>query len=186
MGDHAITLLKQPGPGTDGMTATIDELFSEHHEKVLLAAYRVTGNMQDAEEVLQSVFLRLLKRREPQSYGVSAAAYLRRAATNAGIDLLRSKYRSKTDRLIEEIHPSTRGAADSEAQQIELRSHLRKALLSLEQHAAEVFALRFFEDFSNAEIAELLDTSPNTIAVTLHRARTRLQEILGELEGENR
>ena len=87
------------------MTATFDELFSEHHEKVLLAAYRVTGNMQDAEDVLQSVFLRLLKRRDPQSYGVNAAAYLRRAATNAGIDLLRSP--STTPRPIVSLRRST-------------------------------------------------------------------------------
>ncbi len=186
MGDHAITLLKEPRSGADGMTPTFDELFSEHRESVLLAAYRVTGNMQDAEDILQSVFLRLLKRREPVNSGDYPAAYLSRAAINAGIDLLRSKYHRKTDSLIEEIHPSSHGAADSEARQAELRRHLREALLSLEQNAAEVFALRFFEDFSNAQIAELLDTSANSIAVTIHRARTHLQKILGELEGENR
>ena len=168
------------------MTPTFDELFSEHHEKVLLAAYRVTGNMPDAEDVLQSVFLRLLKRREPQTYGSSSAAYLRRAAINASIDLLRSKYHTQNVSLIEEIHASDQGAADSDVLNNELRGHLRAALLSLEQHAAEVFALRFFEDFSNAEIAVLLDTTPNSVAVTLHRARTRLQEILGEFEGDNR
>jgi len=37
MGDHAITLLKEPGTGADGTTPTFDELFSEHNEKVLLA-----------------------------------------------------------------------------------------------------------------------------------------------------
>ncbi len=73
------------------MTPTFDELFSEHHEKVLLAAYRVTGNMPDAEDVLQSVFLRLLKRREPPTYGSSSAAHLPRAALNARIDLLRAE-----------------------------------------------------------------------------------------------
>ena len=186
MGDHAITLLNEPRSGADRMTPTFDELFSEHHDKVLLAAYRVTGNMQDAEDVLQSVFLRLLKRREPQTYGSSSAAYLRRAAINASIDLLRSKYHTHSVSLIEEIHSATQGAADSDVRQAELRRHLREALLSLEHHAAEVFALRFLEDFSNAEIAVLLDTTPNTVAVTLHRARTRLQEILGELEGDNR
>ena len=186
MGDHAITLLKEPQSGADRMTPTFDELFSEHHKKVLLAAYRVTGNLQDAEDVLQSVFLRLLKRRKYLNSGDNPAGYLSKAAINASIDLLRSKRHTQTDTLNEEIHPSSPGAADSEARQAEQRQHLREALLTLEQHAAEVFALRFFEDFSNVEIAMLLDTSPNSIAVTLHRTRTRLQEILGELEGENR
>jgi len=186
MGDQAITLMKEPRSGAIGMTPTFDELFTEHHEKVLLAAYRVTGNMQDAEDVLQSVFLRLLNHRDQAVSADSPAAYLCKTAINASIDLLRSKKRTQTDSLIDKIHPSDQGAADSEAHQVELRRHLREALLSLEHHAAQIFALRFFEDFSNAEIAELLDTSPNSIAVTLHRARTRLQEILGELEGENR
>jgi RNA polymerase sigma-70 factor (ECF subfamily) len=186
MGDHAITLLKNPGPGADGPTPTFDELFNSHHEKVLHAAYRVTGNMADAEDILQTVFLRLLKRREPQTYHESSAAYLRRAAINAGIDLLRSKHHNLSVSLNEDIHPSNLGDVDKEARQVELRRHLREALLTLEPRAAEVVALRFFEDFNNAEIAVLLDTSPNTIAVTLHRARSRLQEVLGELEGENR
>jgi len=51
MGDHAITLITEPGPGAVGMTAPFDALFNAHHEKVLLAAYRVTGNLQDAEGV---------------------------------------------------------------------------------------------------------------------------------------
>lgn len=186
MGDYAINLPKQPRSGADGMTPTFDELFSEHHEKVLLAAHRVTGNLQDAEDVLQSVFLRLLKRRERLNSRDNAAGYLCRAAVNASIDLLRSKHRTQTDSLIEEIHPSTHGAADSEAHQLELRQHLRAALASLEQATAEVFALRYFEGFSNVQIAALLDTSANSIAVTLHRARTRLQEKLGELKGDNR
>jgi RNA polymerase sigma factor (sigma-70 family) len=41
--------------------------------------------------------------------------------------------------------------------------------------AAEAFALRYFEEFSNQEIAEILGSSPNSIAVILHRARDRLR-----------
>lgn len=186
MGDYAITLINEPRAGDVRMTPTFDELFSEHHKKVFLAAYRVTGNLQDAEDILQSVFLRLLNRREQPNSGDNPAGYLCKAAINASIDLLRSRSRAQTESLDEQIHPSTQGAADGDVRQAELRRHLRIALLSLEQRAAEVFALRFFEDFSNTEIAVLLDTSPNSIAVTLHRARTHLQEIFGELEGENR
>lgn len=62
MGDHAITLTNEPRAGEAGQAASFDELYNKHHRKVLLAAYRVTGSMQDAEDVLQAVFLRLLKR----------------------------------------------------------------------------------------------------------------------------
>jgi len=145
----------------------------------------VTGNLQDAEDILQSVFLRLLNRGDQAVFADSSAAYLCKAAINAGIDLLRNRNRVQTESFNEEIYPSSLGAADSEAHQAEQRSRLRTALLSLDKRAAEVFALRIFEEFSNAEIADLLDTSNNSVAVTFHRARTQLQEILGELEGEN-
>lgn len=186
MGDQAITLLNEHRSNGVQLTPTFDELFSEHHEKVLLAAYRVTGNLQDAEDVLQSVFLRLLNRRELFDHAQNSAAYLCKAAINASLDLLRSKGRTQTEILNEEMQPSTLGAADSEVRQLELRQHLRIALLALGKHPAEVFALRMFENFSNAEIAVVLDTTSNNVAVTLHKARTQLQEILGELEGENR
>ncbi|MFK7865437.1 MAG: RNA polymerase sigma factor [Pseudohongiellaceae bacterium] len=166
--------------------ANFDELFNNHQEKVLLAAYRVTGNLQDAEDVLQSVFLRLLKRQDQALSADNTGAYLCKSAINASLDLLRSRRRNPTESINEETLPSSHGAAEGDALQSEQRRHLRLALLALDQRAAEVFALRMFEDFSNIEIAALLDTSPNSVAVAFHKARAQLQHTLGELEGENR
>src|SRR3954465_3602868 len=65
------------------------QLFADHHRRVLLAAYRITGSMADAEDVVQTVFLRLgsgqaipLKRR---------GSYLSRGAINGALDLLRRR-----------------------------------------------------------------------------------------------
>lgn len=185
MGEHAITLINEPQSDEVGQAPTFDELFNAHHKKVFLAAYRVTGNIQDAEDVLQAVFLRLLKRSEQPDYRDSSSAYLCRAAINGSLDLLRSRSRVQIESLDEQIFPSTMGAADSETRQAEQRLHLRKAMQSLDHRAAEVFVLRVFEDFSNAEIAVVLEITSNNVAVIYHKARTQLQEILGELEGEN-
>ena len=186
MGDHAITLLDDSKPEASRAAPSFDQLFNAHHEKVMLAAYRVTGNLQDAEDVLQSVFLRLLNRREPLDGANNPAGYLCRAAINGSLDLLRSRARKQTEELDEERHASEQGAADSEVRRAELQDHLRRALLSLDQRASEVFALRVFEGFSNTDIATLLDISSNSVAVTLHKARARLQELLRALEGEDR
>ncbi len=186
MGEHAITLTNEPSAGEDGSTATFDELFNDHHKKVMLAAYRITGNIQDAEDVLQAVFLRLLKRSEQPDYRESSSAYLCKAAINGSLDLLRSRARVKTESLNEAILPSAIGAAESETRQAEQRQRLRQAMQALDQRAAEVFALRVFEDFSNAEIAVVLDITSNNVAVIYHKARTQLQNILGEFEEEIR
>jgi len=64
----------------------LSELFALHHRRVLMAAYRITGSMADAEDVAQSVFLRLAGSDE---YAVTnAGSYLYRAAINGGLDLL--------------------------------------------------------------------------------------------------
>lgn len=180
MGEHAITLISDSQPGKDQAAFGFDALFTAHHSKVLRAAHRVTGNIQDAEDVLQTVFLRLLNRREHLAGSTKLESYLCRSAVNAGIDLIRSRQRAPTEQLIEEEHRSHFGAADSDTRQRELRERLRKALATIDPHAAEVFALRFFEDFSNAEIAELMDASSKTIAVTVHRTREKLQHLIGQ------
>ena len=54
----------------------------------------------------------------------------------------------------------------------------------LPPHMAEIFALHYFEGYSNPEIASLLDLSAAGIAVTLHRARTRLEEEVRSFMGE--
>ena len=61
---------------------------------------------------------------------------------------------------------------------------VRRAIARLAPRAAEIFALHYFEDRSNPEIARMLDLSAAGVAVTLHRARTRLQEEIRSLMGE--
>jgi len=58
----------------------------------------------------------------------------------------------------------------------ELRDCLRRSLASLNPQAAEIFALRFLEGYSNPEIARMLGVSQVWVAVTVHRARRRLQK----------
>ncbi|MEQ9007418.1 MAG: sigma-70 family RNA polymerase sigma factor [Ekhidna sp.] len=98
---------------------------------------RVTGSTADAEDILQSVFLRLLQRPEGADCGVNLAGYLCRSAINAGIDLLRSRARAPGEALIEEMHSSEDGA-DDEARQAEIRRHLRRAMLELEPGGKKV------------------------------------------------
>lgn len=186
MGDYAITLNNEPEVSPAGKTPTFDELFNAHQEKVLQAAYRVTGNLQDAEDILQSVFLRQLDRRDQVLSADSTGAYLCKSAINASLDLLRSKRRAPSETLNEELLPSIHGAADGDVRQAEQRRLLRTALLALDQRGAEVFALRMFENFSNSQIAIVLNTSANSVAVAFHKARAQLQQTLGELEGDNR
>ncbi len=161
----------------------IDDLFAEHHERVYKAAYRVTGNASDAEDVLQTIFLRLLRREDPPTLGPAAASYLHRAAVNAALDLLRSRRRARTSDVdVNVLEPRERLAQapgpEAGIERAEMRDWLRSALVQLNPRAAEIFALRYFEGHGNTEIAEMLGTSRSSIAVTLHRTRNQLKKEL--------
>src|SRR3954462_14480341 len=67
------------------------ELYERHAEAVFRTALRVTGRAADAEDVLQTVFLRVLSQRDDDEAARRPAAYFRRAAVNAAVDLLRRR-----------------------------------------------------------------------------------------------
>ena len=155
------------GRGDPGLA----KVFQEHHERVFRAAYRITGNAQDAEDVLQTVFLRLARQSPEQLDMDNPASYLYRAAINAALDVLRAR-RERPIRTLDEA------AVPSAAEAAEVRDWLRKALAALDGRAAEVFVLRYVEELGNHDIARLLGMSRVAVGVSLYRTRRRLQEQL--------
>ena len=164
-----------------GPPGALAAAFEEHHRRVFRAAFRVTGSIDDAEDVLQTVFLNMMKRETAAGLdlGNDPKSYLCRAAVNAAVDVLRASKR-KTAMEAEADHEETAGADVGVARR-DLRRQLRAALSRLSPRAASIVALRFFEGYGNAEIATMLGTSPSSIAVTLHRARRRLKAELHEV-----
>ena len=175
-------------PETSSADPAIEALFQEHGSRVFRAAYRVTGSASDAEDVVQTVFLRLLKRPGGVELGDTAGSYLHRAAVNASLDLLRGRRRSRAVPLDDqsperpELQDSGEGP-EVRVESREVRSRFREALTRLNPRAAEVFVLRYVEGYGNTEIAEILETSRSSIGVTLHRSRARLKDELGALLG---
>ena len=148
----------------------LEDLFQEHYELVYRTAYSIVNNTADAEDVLQTVFLRLVRRELSPDFRTNVKGYFYRAAVNASLDVVRARRDSNS--LGVEDMPSS--AACTELR--ELRDELRHALATLPPKLAEVFALRFFEGHSNQEIGKMLSMSPIFVAVTVHRARRQLQK----------
>jgi RNA polymerase sigma-70 factor (ECF subfamily) len=147
----------------------LERTFEQWHGLVFRTAYRITGNAADAEDVLQTVFLRLVSR-DPTAAAVgNEESYLRRAAVNAALDVVRSRQSTATVPM--EDMPTSASCTELR----ELRDALRRSLARLNPKWAEMFALRFFEGHSNQQIARMLGISQVLVAVTLHRARKQLQ-----------
>jgi RNA polymerase sigma-70 factor (ECF subfamily) len=156
-------------------------VFVAHQARVFRAAYRVMGNAQDAEDILQTVFLRLARQADGTLDVANAGSYLYRAAINSAFDLLRAR-RGRVNVPLDEAADAPASlpgpAAVQEAE--EIRHWLRRALATLPPRAAEMFALRYLEGEANRDIARLLGISRVSVAVSLHRTRQRLQKELGQ------
>jgi RNA polymerase sigma-70 factor (ECF subfamily) len=162
MGEH-IEMTSTPAP------AHFAALYARHYEAVFRAALRVTGRPADAEDVLQSVFLRVLSLSEQDEAAARPAAYFCRAAINAAVDLLRRRA----------VHAET--AYDDRAPHAAvepaplLKEQLRRAIATLDSDDATLFLMRHVEGLSNQELADVFQLEKNNVGVRLHRIRLRLQ-----------
>lgn len=154
------------------VTDDFHEFYQLYSEPVYRTALRVTGNQVDAEDVLQNVFLRFLKRRVTLDPNRSPKAYMRRVATNASIDLLRRKAAKPETELEEGRDRNTpRGSPF-------LKEMLRSALAKLPPQDAELFVLCYLEGYSYEELAGQFEIERGTIASRLHRIKAVLKEEL--------
>src|SRR6187401_996731 len=144
-------------------------LYERHYEAVFRTALRVTGRPADAEDVLQTVFVRLLSRNEQDEAARRPAAYFRRAAVNAAVDLLRRRA-VRAETAYDDAAPHA--AIESS---LLLKEQLRRAIATLEPDDAALFLMRYVEGLSNQELADSFQLEKNNVAVRLHRIRLRLQ-----------
>lgn len=181
---HALPM-KEPAPIP---REQLEKVFREHHARVLAAAFRITGSSDDAEDALQTVFLRLLRREDSPDLSSTPGAYLHRAAINAALDIVRSRSNSRStsiDDCSTQVEDETTPSPERQLVGREMKDRLRHAVATLNTASAEVFVLRYFEGYSNQEIARMTGSTQGAVGVTLHRARYRLKDMLDLAEGES-
>ncbi len=169
-------------PDTDYGTE-LEKAFLENHERVYAAAFRITGNASDAEDVLQTLFLRLVRREWLPDRKAAWPTYLHRAAINIALDILRKRGRQIPLGDGEFKLQETRPDPHHEHSAMELRNWLTTALAQMHPNAAEMFILRYVDGYGTPEIARMLNTSKGTVAVTLFRTRSRLRKSIRNFFG---
>jgi len=140
----------------------------------------------DAEDVLQTVFLRLVRRKEKVDLSPSPGSYLHRAAVNASLDLLRGRTRSRSVSIEEVTFDAPHSSEPSpETQYVdrELQNQSGGPLRRLVQRLPRSSCSSTLKGHSNLEIAEMLGTSQMVIGVLLHRARARLRKEIRQVPG---
>ena len=148
-------------------------LARQYAPAVYRLAYARTGNRADAEDVMQEVFLRLVKARPSFGSGAHAKAWLLRVAANCASDLFRLPWRKREEPLEEDV------SAPEEPRE----GSVTQAVLSLPARYRVPIHLYYYEEYSVAEIAGIMGKSEGTVKSWLFRARALLRDKLKEGDG---
>lgn len=158
----------------------LEELYARHAPDAVRLAYLLTGDAALAQDLVQEAFVRvggrLVHLRRPEAFG----AYLRQTVVN----LSRMHFRRrKVERAAMEREAGLAREAPDQPD-VASREAVRRALLRLPERQRAAVVLRFYEDLSDRQAADVLRCRPGTVASLVHRAMQRLRSELGPGVGE--
>ncbi len=150
-------------------TLQAERLAQTYADAILRLSYTYLKNTQDAQDVCQTVFVKLLS--EPRDFESPAheRAYILRMAANACKDILKSPWRQRTRPLDDGLHVPAPEAADGS---------VLSAVNTLPPHYRAVIYLHYYEGYQAAEIGRILGVPTATVHTRLARGRAKLKEIL--------
>jgi RNA polymerase sigma factor (sigma-70 family) len=164
-----------------GVGEMLGLLFERYQSPLFNFYLKLTGDRTISEDLVQEVFLRMLKYRQTYRTETPFRAWMYQIARNARVDYLRRK-RPETS-LEPEMSPAV--VPTDTAQQSQEAALLHRALMRLPEDKREVLVLSRFQDLKYEEIAQLLDCETGTVKTRVHRALQELREIYQQLPGRN-
>jgi RNA polymerase sigma-70 factor (sigma-E family) len=154
-----------------GADEAIDELYREHHGRVVRLAFLLTGDAGVAEEVVQEAYVSVWKSWDRIRDHFAAAAYLRRTVVNLATAWLR--------RRTLELRHRARRVEDAVQVDPGARIDVLRAVARLPARQRACVALRFFEDMSESQTAEVLRISVGAVKSQTYKALRRLEDVMG-------
>lgn len=168
-----------PSGASEDRIPTWEEIARDHGRFLYTVAYRLTGNHEDAQDLVQDVLIRVERGLATYRPG-SLEGWLSRITTNAFLDRVRARKRRPLDALPddpERVLP-TSAAADEALANARLPDDVQAALLGLPEDYRAAVVLCDVVGFSYQEIADALDLPVGTVRSRIHRGRGRLREVL--------
>jgi len=161
-------------------------LVERHSLRLFQLVYRMTGNEQDAEDVVQETFLRAYKQLSRFESRAGFGTWLHRIAANCSLDLLRK--RKRQDEKVEAVElesedpllplSSQAPAPDDQVFHLEVRQKVEAVMEQLTAMERAAFVLRHFEGKSIEEIGSALGTGPSATKQSIFRAVQKLRRAL--------
>jgi RNA polymerase sigma-70 factor (ECF subfamily) len=162
-------------------------LFDRHHQRLYEFFYRLGGNAASSEDLVQEVFLRMLKYRHTFRADSEFRGWMYHIARTARIDRFRSQ-REETP-LLESDLENVRGAGlpapGDRIEEMERAELLQRALWRLPEDKRELLILARFQELKYEQIGSLLGIGVGTVKVRVHRAMVELREIIRKISDES-
>lgn len=156
------------------MDAEFREFVEARYTELLRMAYLLTGSPHEAEDLLQSALVKVMRRWRRVD---DPMAYLRRALVNQNISMWR---RFRMREIVTEVLPER--SQDDPADKVAQRHALHAALRELPPRMRAVVVLRYVADLPEAEVAALLGCSAGSVKAQASRGLARLREALEPVE----
>jgi RNA polymerase sigma-70 factor (ECF subfamily) len=159
-----------------------EEFVQSHLKRIFSIVYRILGNVEDAQDVTQDVFIRALQRRDQLKDLDKAAHWLSRIASNAAIDHLRRKKRITWTELDEPLQNTLPAGAESSEDLLlrsERRAQLQSVLDQLTPRERAALILRDVEDLPAGEVARVLNCGKATVRSHIANARAKFKRLMG-------
>lgn len=159
-------------------------IFLTHHRQLFNLAYRLTGSREEAEDVVQQIFVRLSRDLAHFRGEAELSTWLHRIVVNSSLDVLRRFRRRRRREMPMSLivnEPPHATAAETHFHRVELAEKLQQALARLRPPFRAVIVLRDFEGMAYEQIAEVLRLDAGTVASRLSRARLKLKKELERL-----
>ena len=155
--------------------AEFERLMRAHERQVLGVALRLTGNLADAQDAAQEVFIRLHRSRS--ALGQEVGAWLYRVTVNVCSDMARRR-KVRNVVSLDRDYQAREPGPDAQAAQRTDRERIAAALGQLPERERAALVLRELEGLSTGEVAEALGSTESTVRVQISKARLKLRELL--------
>ncbi len=176
----------------EGDYTSFEELVRRHERKIYKLAYRMMGNKEDANDILQETFLRAFRKLSSFEGKSKFSTWLYRIAVNLCLMRKRKEKKMKTvsldvpvltaggDEIKRELRDDWSENPLATLENEEVREILSKAIDLLPEEYRTVLILRGVNGFSNEEVAKMLEISLPAVKSRLHRARLSLRDALSK------
>lgn len=169
-----VEMLREPRTRREGFAV----LVKQYSEKLYWKVRRIVLSHEDANDVLQNVFIKVWSNLQNFQGKSSLSTWLYRIAVNESLDFLRKQKLADKVSADEDVSVASRLMSDEYFDGDEVQARLQEAVARLPEVQRMIFNLKYFEEMKYSEMSQILNTSEGALKASYHLAVKKITEYL--------